>query len=60
MQTAREEQEKRCEAQRDKLFRKWGQPLRRCIYIALLVPVACGLWVNTEAALLTIPAAVLC
>lgn len=58
MQTAREEQEKRCEAQRDKLFRKWGQPLRRCIYIALLVPVACGLWVNTEAALLTIPAAV--
>lgn len=58
MQTARDEQEKRCEAQRDKLFRKWGQPLRRCIYIALLVPVACGLWVNTEAALLTIPAAV--
>ncbi len=56
MQNARKLQETRCEEQRAKLFRKWGQPLRRCIYIALLVPVACGLWVNTEAALLTIPA----
>ncbi|HHT0278797.1 TPA: DUF2207 domain-containing protein [Klebsiella oxytoca] len=58
VQSARKRQETRCEEQRAKLFRKWGQPLRRCIYIALLVPVACGLWVNAEAALLTIPAAV--
>ncbi|HEY4468600.1 MAG TPA: DUF2207 domain-containing protein [Klebsiella sp.] len=58
MQNARKQQEKRCEAQRAKLFRKWAQPLRRCIYIALLIPVVCGIWLNTEIALLTIPAAI--
>lgn len=58
VQSARKLQETRCEEQRAQLFCKWGQPLRRCIYIALLIPVACGLWVNAEAALLTIPAAI--
>lgn len=57
MQNARQQQEKRCEIQRAKLFRKWAQPLRRSIYIALLVPIVCGIWVNAEVALLTIPAA---
>lgn len=57
MQNARQKLEKRCDAQRAKLFRKWAQPLRRSIYLALLVPLVCGIWVNTEAALLTIPAA---
>ncbi|HCB1500154.1 TPA: DUF2207 domain-containing protein [Klebsiella michiganensis] len=56
MQNGRDRQNKRCEALRPKLFRKWAQPLRRCIYIALLMPVICGIWVNVEVALLTIPA----
>lgn len=32
-----------------------GKPFRRCIYIALLVPIVCGVCFNPVAAILTIP-----
>lgn len=55
MQNALKELEKRCEAQRPALFRKWCKPLCHCIAIAMLVPVVCGVWFDPEIALYTIP-----
>lgn len=55
MQTARKWLENCCEEKRPQLLLKGSTPLRHCIYIALLVPVVCGVWFNAEAALLTIP-----
>ena len=55
MISARKWLEKRCEEQKPQLCQSWGKPFRRCIYIALLVPIVCGVWFNPAAALLTIP-----
>lgn len=55
MRNARKWLEKRCDEQTPQLCRKWGKPFRRCIYIALLVPIVCGVWFNPAAAFLTIP-----
>ncbi|POT55463.1 DUF2207 domain-containing protein [Citrobacter amalonaticus] len=55
MRNARNWLDKRCQQQKPQLCRKWGKPFRRCIYIALLVPVVCGVWFSPAAALLTIP-----
>ncbi|PSS47150.1 DUF2207 domain-containing protein [Enterobacter sp. FS01] len=55
MQNARKWLEKRCDEQKPQLLRKWSKPLHYCIFIALLVPVVCGVGFNTAAALLTIP-----
>ncbi len=56
MQNARKWLEKRCEDQREKLFNKWGKPVRRGIYIMLLVPVICGALFSLGAAVITLPA----
>ena len=45
----------RCEAQRELLFRKWGKPVRRCILLALFIPLICGIFFNTPVAVLTLP-----
>jgi uncharacterized membrane protein YgcG len=55
MQNARKWLEKRSEDQRDKLFNKWGKPVRRAVYITLLIPVICGALFNLGAAIITIP-----
>lgn len=55
MINARKWLEKRCEEQKPQLCQSWGKPFRRCIYIALLVPIVCGVWFSPAAALLTIP-----
>lgn len=55
MINARKWLEKRCEEQKPQLFQRWGKPFRRCIYIALLVPIVCGVCFNPVAAILTIP-----
>jgi uncharacterized membrane protein YgcG len=55
MINARKWLEKRCEEQKPLLCQSWGKPFRRCIYIALLVPIVCGVWFSPAAALLTIP-----
>lgn len=55
MINARKWLEKRCEEQKPQLCQRWGKPFRHCIYIALLVPIVCGVWFNPVAALLTIP-----
>lgn len=52
---ARRNQEKYYDAQRERLFRKWGPPLRHCIYLSLLMPAACAIWVDFRIALITIP-----
>lgn len=56
MQNARKWLEKRSEDQRGKLFSKWGQPVRRAVYIMLLIPLICGILFNAGAAAITIPA----
>lgn len=56
MQNARKWLEKRSEDQREKLFNKWGKPVRRAVYIMLLIPVICGALFNLGAAVITIPA----
>lgn len=56
MQNARKWLEKRSEDQREKLFSKWGKPVRRAVYIMLLIPVICGTLFNPAAAFITIPA----
>ena len=55
MINARKWLEKRCEEQKPQLCQSWGKPFRRCIYIALLVPIVCCVWFSPAAALLTIP-----
>lgn len=55
MQNARKWLAERCEHQQPQLFRKWGKPFRRCIYLALLVPIVCGVWFDPAVALLSIP-----
>ncbi|TLV22237.1 DUF2207 domain-containing protein [Klebsiella indica] len=55
MLNARKWLESRCDEQKPQLCRKWGKPFRRCIYIALLVPIVCGVLFNPAAAFLTIP-----
>lgn len=56
MQNARKLLEKRCEDQRAQLFRKWGTPVRRGIYIMLLIPVISGALFSSGAAIVTFPA----
>ncbi|WP_431223111.1 DUF2207 domain-containing protein [Serratia sp. L9] len=56
MQNARKLLEKSCEDLREKLFKKWGKPVRRGVYILLLVPVICGTLFSPAAAIVTIPA----
>lgn len=56
MQNARKLLEKRCEDLREKLFNKWGKPVRRGVYIMLLVPLICGTLFSPVAAFITIPA----
>ncbi|MFH4090144.1 hypothetical protein WAJ00_19715, partial [Acinetobacter baumannii] len=55
MQNARRWLEKCCEEQKPQLCRTWGKPLRHCIYIALLVPIVCGIGFSPAAAALTVP-----
>lgn len=45
----------RCEDQREKLFMRWGKPVRRTGLLALLVPLLCGLFFNASVALMTLP-----
>ncbi|OMQ25733.1 DUF2207 domain-containing protein [Serratia oryzae] len=56
MQNARKWLEQRCENQQELLFSKWAKPLRRGIYLMLLIPVICGTLFNAGAAIVTIPA----
>jgi uncharacterized membrane protein YgcG len=56
MQKARKWLEKLSEDQREKVFHRWGKPVRRCVYIMLLIPVICGAFFSPEPALITIPA----
>ena len=55
MQNARRWLEKCCEEQKSQLCRTWGKPLRHCIYIALLIPIVCGIGFSPAAAALTVP-----
>lgn len=55
MQNARRWLEKCCEEQKPQLCRTWGKPLRHCIYIALLIPIVCGIGFSPAAAALTVP-----
>ncbi|MGF6192613.1 DUF2207 domain-containing protein [Serratia sp. 2723] len=56
MQNARKRLEKRSEDQRKRLFSKWGKPVRRAVYITLIIPLICGVFFNFSAAMVTIPA----
>jgi len=56
MQNARKWLEDRSEKQRDKLFRKLAKPIRRAVYIMLLIPIICGALFSPATAVMTVPA----
>jgi len=55
MQNARKWLEERNEKQRDKLFRKLAKPIRRAVYILLLIPVICGALFSPIAGFIILP-----
>ncbi|WP_300001310.1 DUF2207 domain-containing protein [uncultured Cedecea sp.] len=56
MQNARKWLSARNEKQKSKLFRELARPIRRAIYIILMLPVICGALFSPATAVMTIPA----
>lgn len=55
MQNARQWLEKKNEKQRGKLFQTLGKPIRRAVYIMLLIPIICAILFSPIAGIIMLP-----